>query len=262
MNKEVFGNITLFHGDCLNILPQIPDGTIDAVICDMPYSALNKSNPHAKWDIEIDMSKLWPEIWRVCKDNAPVILFAQGMFSAKLMMSDPKNWRYNLIWDKVNRPTGFLDAKRKPLRIHEDILVFYRKQPTYNPQFEIGDVCHKRGKAGNARLENGKNRCYGNFEQTPTIITNEKYPTSILCFEKEHKNFHHPTLKPIKLLEYLIMTYSNEGDTVLDMTMGSGTTMVACVNTNRKGIGIELTEEYFKIAQQRVSDAGKQLNLF
>lgn len=152
-------------------------------------------------------------------------------------------------------PHRFLDAKRKPLRIHEDILVFYRRQPTYNPQMTYGDVCHKRGKAGNASLATGKNRCYGEFSQTPTVITNEKYPTSIIKMTKEHKNFHHPTCKPVRLLEWLIRTYSNEGDTVLDCTAGSGSTGVACVNTKRDFIGMELQEEYFEIAKKRIHDA-------
>ena len=245
----------LMKGDCLELLKEIHNESVDMVCCDLPYSVLNRANPYAQWDNEIDMEKLWPELHRVCKSNAAIALFGQGFFSAKLIMSNPKEYRYALIWDKVNRPTGFLDAKRRPLRIHEDILVFYAKQPTYNPQMTYGPVCHKRGKAGNARLENGKNRCYGNFSQTPSVITNEKYPTTILRFEKEHKNFHHPTCKPVALLEWLIRTYSNEGETVLDMTMGSGSTGVACVNTKRDFIGMELTEEYFEIAKKRIHDA-------
>lgn len=233
-------------------MPTFADGSISACITDLPYSCLNKSNPSAKWDKEIDMSKMWEQVWRVLKPNGACILFGQGLFSAKLMMSQPKLYRYSLVWDKVNRPTGFLDAKRRPLRIHEDILVFYRKQPTYNPQMTYGAVCHSRGKG---RIENGKNRCYGSFEQTPTVITNEKYPTSIVRFDKEHKNFYHPTCKPVALLEWLIKTYSNEGDTILDFAMGSGSTMVACANTNRKGIGIELMEEYYNIAVKRVQEA-------
>lgn len=245
----------LLYGDCLELLKEIPNGSVDMVCADLPYAALNRSNPYAQWDNVIDMVKLWDEMHRVCKPNAAIVLFGQGIFSAKLIMSNPKEYRYTLIWDKVNRPTGFLNANRSPLRIHEDILVFYRKQPTYNPQMTYGPVNHKRGKAGNARLENGKNRCYGSFAQTPTIITNEKFPTTILRFEKEHKNFYHPTCKPVRLLEWLIKTYSNERETVLDMTMGSGSTGVACANTKRNFIGIELTEEYFEIAKKRIHDA-------
>ena len=210
------------------------------------------------------MTKLWPELGRVCKQNAAVILFGQGFFSAQLIMSNPENYRYTLIWDKVNRPTGFLDANRRPLRIHEDILVFYHAQPTYNPQMTYGEKCHRRGKPDNA--VNGRNRCYGKFDDVPTLLTNEKFPTSILSFEKEHKNngYHHPTMKPVALCEWLIKTYSNEGDIILDVTMGSGTTGVAAVNTNRSFIGMELTEEYFNIASERIRLAEIEMsqNLF
>lgn len=252
----------LILGDCLEKLKDIPDGKIDMVCCDPPYSVLNRNNPYAKWDNEIDMDKLWPELWRVCKPNAAIVLFGQGAFSAKLIMSNIKEYRYTLVWDKINRPTGFLDARRRPLRIHEDILVFYAKQPTYNPQMTHGNTCHSRGKAGNG-MGGGKNRCYGGFKQTPAVITNEKYPTTILRFEKEHKNFPHPTVKPVPLLEWLIKTYTNEDETVLDMTMGSGSTGVACVNTGRDFIGMELTEEYFEIAKKRIRDAeiNKQFTL-
>lgn len=248
-------SILLFQGDCFDVMPTIADGSVDCIIADPPYAALNRNNPHAQWDNELDMDCLWPQIWRVLKPNGACILFGQGLFSAKLILSELKMYRYSLVWDKVNRPTGFLDAKRRPLRIHEDMLVFYRKQPTYNPQMTIGNVCHKRGKAGIARLENGKNRCYGSFYQTPTVITNEKYPTTIIRVEKEHKNFYHPTCKPVALIEWLINTYTDKGDCVLDFCMGSGSTMVACANTSRKGVGIELTQEYYKIAVERVKQA-------
>ena len=142
-------------------------------------------------------------------------------------------------------------------------LCFYRKQPTYNPQMTYGPVCHKRGKAGNASAMNGKNRCYGKFEQTPTVITNEKYPTTIIRVEKEHKNFYHPTCKPVALMEWLIKTYTNKGERVLDFCMGSGSTMVACVNTGRKGVGIELTQEYYDVATERVKQAqSESTNIF
>lgn len=258
-------NVTLFHGDCIDLLKGVPDKSIDCVVCDPPYAALNKSNPHAKWDNEIDMDKVWPELHRVCKENAVIVLFGQGLFSAKLIMSNPKEYRYTLIWDKVNRPTGFLDANRRPLRIHEDMLVFYQKQPTYNPQMTYGNVCHSRGKAGNA-IGGGKNRCYGTFKATEATITNEKFPTTIVSIEKEHKanKYHHPTQKPVELLEWLIKTYSNEGDTILDFTAGSASTAVAAINTDRNFVGMELTQEYYDIAQQRIKDAiiDRQQRLF
>lgn len=253
--------IDLIHGDCLVEMQRIPDKSVDMVLCDLPYEVLNKSNKNAQWDRLLPFDKLWKQYERVIKDNGAIVLFAQGMFTAQLMMSNPKLWRYNLVWDKVNRPTGFLNANRMPLRIHEDIVVFYKDLPTYNPQFTRGNVNHKRGGCGNA-IGGAQNRCYGDFVQTEVVLTNEKYPHSIISIEKEHSNFYHPTQKPTKLLEYLIYTYSNEGDTILDNTMGSGSTMVACVNTKRNGIGIELDDNYFKIAQERVKQAQSQLSLF
>lgn len=143
-------DIELIHGDCLEEMRNIPDGSVDCIICDLPYGVLNRSNRNAKWDCVIPFDRLWEQYERIIKDNGAIVLFAQGMFTARLMMSNPKLWRYNLIWDKINRPTGFLNANRCPLRIHEDILVFYKSQPTYNPQFTKGEHNHKRGKTGNA----------------------------------------------------------------------------------------------------------------
>lgn len=258
---ELNNGIILHHGDCLSVLPTLTAGSIDAVICDLPYGCLNKSNRHTQWDKEIDLDALWTELLRVCKSNAAIVLFGQGLFSAKLMMSQPKLYRYSLVWDKV-RTTGFPNANRAPLRRHEDILVFYRKQPTYNPQMTEVEPhlrIHSRGRADKPNT----NSCYGNIKQTPQDGKScLKFPTSILRFQKKHKDFHHPTEKDVPMLEYLIRTYSNEGDTILDMTMGSGSTMVACVNTGRRGIGIELMEEYYDIAVDRVSESAKQKKLF
>lgn len=145
----------IYNEDCLIGMKDIPDKSIDAVICDLPYSVLNRSNPHAQWDNIIPFEPLWEQYERIVKDNGAIVLFAQGMFTAQLMMSNPKMWRYNLIWDKINRPTGFLNANRCPLRIHEDVVVFYKSQPTYNPQFTYGPVNHKRGGAGNGKMTNG-----------------------------------------------------------------------------------------------------------
>ena len=245
----------LINGDCLVEMAKIPDKSIDMILCDLPYGVLNKGNKEAQWDREIFLPDLWVQYSRIIKDNGAVVLFAQGMFTAKLMMSNPRMWRYSLIWDKVNRPTGFLNANRCPLRIHEDIVVFYKKQPTYNPQFSVGEKNHSRGNSGSSQSAGGKNRCYGEFKQIEAVLTNEKYPNSIIRIEKEHKNFYHPTQKPVALLEYLIRTYTNEGDVVLDNTMGSGSTGVACVNTGRDFIGIELNKEYFEIASRRIADA-------
>lgn len=254
-------DIKLYKGDCLIEMQNIPDKKIDMILCDLPYEVLHKNNPHAKWDRKISFDRLWEQYNRIIKDNGAIVLFAQGMFTAELMMSNPKMWKYNLVWDKINRPTGFLNANRQPLRIHEDICVFYKMQPTYNPQFTYGEKSHSRGKCGNG-IGGGKNRCYGEFKQTEAVLTNEKYPNSIIKAPKEHKNFFHPTQKPVALLEYLIKTYSNEGEYILDNCMGSGSTGVACINTKRNFIGIEMNEEYFEKTIKRVKEYQNQLTLF
>lgn len=247
--------IDLRQGDCLELMKNIPDKSVDLILCDLPYGVLNKTNPNVKWDRVIPFEALWREYERVIQDTGAIVLFASGMFTAELMMSNKKLWKYNLTWKKGNRPTGFLNAKKQPLRITEDICVFYRKQPTYNPQFTTGEQCHKRGNAGNSKDKQGRNGCYGEFKSTEVIITNEKYPISLIDVPKEHPQKFHPTQKPVALLEYLIRTYTNEGDTVLDNCMGSGSTGVACVNTGRKFIGMELDEQYFNIAQDRINGA-------
>ena len=257
--------ITLINGDCLVEMQKIPNKSIDMILCDLPYGVLCKNNPHAQWDRIIPFDKLWEQYERIIKDNGAIVLFAQGMFTAKLMMSNTKLWRYNLVWDK-QKTTGFLNANRMPLRCHEDICVFYKALPTYNPQYTDGEPNHARGNGkhkhtnqcyGKYKADYKKNRCY---EQVPrvdsTVPEGKKLPRSIISIKKEHESKTvHPTQKPLELLEYLIRTYTNEQDTVLDNTMGSGSTMVACINTNRNGIGIELNEEYFQIAQKRVNES-------
>lgn len=252
--------IDLLKGDCLELMKNIPDKSMDMILCDLPYGVLNKKNPNAKWDCVIPFVDLWQEYERIIKDNGVIVLFASGMFTADLMQSNRKLWKYNLVWKKGNRPTGFLNAKKQPLRICEDICVFYKKQPTYNPQFTIGEKCHSRGGAGNGKEKQGRNGCYGEFQSTPVVKTNEKYPLSIIDIAKEHPQTFHPTQKPVALLEYLIKTYTNENDTVLDNCMGSGSTGVACVNTNRNFIGIELDENYYNIACERISKAERTTN--
>lgn len=250
------------QGDCLELMKEIPDGSIDCVLCDLPYQVLNRDNPHAQWDRMLPIDKLWEQYRRVIKSNGAIILFAQGMFTAKLMMSQPKLWRYNLIWDKVGK-TGFLNANRMPLRRHEDICVFYKSLPTYNPQMEKCKP-HQRNHPKGNMLNPQKNSCYGNFVETPTIISDEKFPTSIISISKEHANgkFFHPTQKAVELLRYLIRTYTNEGDIVLDNCMGSGSTCVAAIKEKRHYIGFELQPEYFEIAKKRIDNEKTQLMLF
>lgn len=255
-------DINLICGDCLVEMQRIPDKSVDMVLCDLPYEVLNKSNENAQWDRLLPFDKLWEQYERVIKDNGAIVLFAQGMFTARLMMSNPKLWRYNLVWDKV-LSTGFLNAKRMPLRSHEDICVFYKELPTYNPQMRKGKSLHSKGTA--YKDKELTNNCYGASYTTDDSRkgSTEKYPTSIVRFQKPHPSIAvHQTQKPVELCEWLIKTYTNEGDTILDNTMGSGSTMVACVNARRNGIGIELNDDYFKIAQERVNEAQAQLILF
>ena len=262
MKENMTPTTTLLHGDCLELMKDIPDGSVDAIICDLPYGVLNKGNKNSKWDSVIPFIPLWKQYERIIKDNGAIILFGQGMFTAELMLSNKKLWRYNLIWDKVAK-TGFLNANRMPLRQHEDIVLFYKKLPTYNPQM-VKCKPHERNHSKGNMKQPQKNSCYGNFVETPTIISDEKFPTSITTISKEHEigKFYHPTQKPVALLEYLIKTYTNEGETVLDNTFGSCSTGVACLNTNRNFIGIEKDEAYFKIAEQRITTLLAQTCLF
>ena len=245
----------LICGDRFKYMPQIKDKSIDLILCDLPYGALNKNNLAAQWDRQLPLKPLWEQYERIVKPNGAIILFGQGMFTAQLMMSNPRMWRYNLVWDKC-ATTGFLNAKRMPLRAHEDILVFYRSLPTYNAQM-TKCAPHKRNHSKGNMLNPQKNSCYGNFSETPTIISDEKFPKSIISIPKEHcvGKFFHPSQKPVKLLEWLIKTYTNEGDTVLDNCMGSGSTGVAAVNTGRDFVGMELCREYFSIAEKRIKEA-------
>lgn len=242
----------IYNQDCLEGMKLIPDASIDAVICDLPYGCLNKKAEGGQWDNIIPLETLWEQYLRVIKPAGVIVLFCQGMFTAKLMMSQPQYWRYNLIWDKINRPTGFLDANRRPLRIHEDIAVFYKSQPTYNPQMSIGIASHRRGAKGKTTCERGNNRCYGDFQENNPEYGNEKYPTSIIAMGKEHSGKEwHPTQKPVNLLRYLIRTYTNQGDTILDNCMGSGTTAIACIREKRHFIGFEIDKRYYDKANQR-----------
>ena len=231
-------------------MKEIPDGSVDMILCDLPYGILNKAGGKNKWDTVIPFDDLWVNYRRLIKSNGAIILFGQGMFTANLMKSNEKMWRYNLIWKKGERTSGFLNANRMPMRNHEDILVFYNKLPVYNPQFTYGhEPSHKKGKNG---VLNDVNNCYGDFAVFETRdYGDRKFPKSIINVEREHPPVH-PTQKPTELCEYLIRTYTNEGETVLDNCMGSGSTGVAALNLNRKFIGIELDTVYCGIAKERI----------
>jgi len=231
----------LLHGDCLQLMKDIPDQSIDMVLCDLPYETTN-----CRWDIGIDLNALWRQYKRVC--SGAVVLFAQTPFDKALGCSNIKSLRYEWIWEKTN-PTGHLNAKKMPMKAHENILVFYDGQPTYNPIKTSG---HVRKSATRKSVDNcpiyGKQKFHEPYDST------DRYPRSVLIFpsDKQKQNLH-PTQKPLALCEYLVKTYTDEGDTVLDNCMGSGTTCLAAANTGRKYIGIEKDEQYFKIASNRLT---------
>ena len=241
--------IDLKKGDCLEVMKNIPDNSIDMILCDLPYGVTQN-----KKDIKIPFKQLWEQYERIIKENGSICLFAQGQFYVDLVNSKRELFRYDLIWDNV-LSSGFLNANRQPLRKHEQIVIFYKKLPTYNPQFSKGKPLH--GKGILYKSKENKNNNYGKFnplEDTRKGST-DKYPTSIITVSKSHPSkYMHPTEKPVDLLEYLIKTYTNEGETVLDNCMGSGSTGVACINTNRNFIGIELDEKYFNIAKERIKN--------
>lgn len=250
--------IQLLHGDCITLMDDIEDKSIDMILCDLPYGVLNKSNSNAKWDSVIPFKKLWDEYERIIKDNGAIVLFAQGMFTADLMESNRKLWRYNLVWDKIQKG-GFLNARRMPLRQHEDICIFYKKLPTYNPQMiecEERRKCHV--KKTKELSEEETNSCYGKYYKIyKDEMTNEMFPSSIIRFSREQgRNNFHPTQKPISLLSWLIKTYTNENELVLDNCCGSGSTGIACIQTNRKFIGMELDDKYYEIAKERLRIKG------
>lgn len=235
-------DIIIYNNDCLNVMREIPAKSVDMVLCDLPYGVTQN-----EWDNVIPFNKLWECYNRIVKDNGAIVLFAQMPFTAHLVSSNIKNFKYMWTWYK-HYSRGFLNAKKQPLRTTENICVFYKKQCTYNPQMRKGKMRTK----GNSAKQRG---CYGNYAPTRTF-NDTYYPTDILDFiGVANKDLYHPTQKPVELLEYLIKTYTDEGETVLDNCMGSGSTGVACVNTNRQFIGIELDKEYFRIAQDRILKA-------
>lgn len=244
----------LYHGDCLDEMRRIPDGSVDMILDDLPYAVTNSKSEAGQWDNLIPFEPMWEQFLRVTKEDAAIILFAQGMFTARLMLSQPSIYRYSLIWDKC-RSTGFLNASKMPLRRHEDILVFYRKQPSrYNPQLILcdpSDRTHSRGNLKNRQT----NRVYGEYKDVPTKDPDHKYPGSILKFPRPHATGNHPTEKSVDLCRWLIRSYTNKGDTVLDATAGSGTTGVAAVLEDRKFVGIEKEQKYFEVMQRRIDEA-------
>lgn len=234
----------LIRENCLTEMKKLDSESIDMILCDLPYGTTRN-----KWDSAIDLNELLYQYERVIKNNGAIVLFSQMPFTAQLVYSNLELFKYEWIWEK-QQGTGHLNAKKMPLKIHENICVFYKKPPVYNPQMRNGFkpyICTSGHGSSN----------YGKQTATTTVSNGERYPIDILRFSYD-KNKFHPTQKPVALLEYLIKTYTNEGDTILDNCMGSGSTGVACVNTDRDFIGIEIESTYFEIAKQRIEDAIQQ----
>ena len=249
MFKE--NNYELWQGDCLELMKNIPDKSVDMILCDLPYGTTQ-----CKWDTIIPFEPLWEQYHRIIKDNGAIVLFASQPFSSVLVNSNIKNFRYEWIWEK-DKPSNFALANKQPMKYHENVMVFYKKQPTYNKQITYG---HKpmNGQAKYGRTYNGS---------VPNLDVEERYkggkttrnPSSIQKFNTPKHNSSdksglHPTQKPLEACEYFIKTYTDEGQTVLDNCMGSGTTGVAAMNLHRKFIGIELDTQYFEIAEKRIQD--------
>ena len=229
----------LMQGDCLELMKEIPDQSVDMILCDLPYGTTA-----CKWDTVIPFEPLWAQYRRVAKRNAAIVLTASQPFTTALIASNMQEFRYDLKWCKT-QATGFYNANRMPLRAHEDIAVFYRALPTYNPQKSDGKPYRmKRGSASDV---------YQGKDLHETVSDGGRHPLSWQVFQRDAAKVH-PTQKPVALMEYLIRTYTNEGETVMDNCMGSGTTGVACVNTGRKFIGMEQDAKYFEIAQKRIHD--------
>jgi site-specific DNA-methyltransferase (adenine-specific) len=243
MKKEIL------LGDCLELMKDIPDGSIDMILCDLPYGTTA-----CKWDTIIPFEPLWEQYERVIKDSGAIVLTASQPFTSALVMSNPKLFKHEWIWEK-HKGTNFYQVKSAPMKVHESVLVFSKGAYTYNPQMTEGVPYKKRGSHHKLPKDHvmtpGKNIGYSD-----NLDTSKRYPTSVQFFSNHNQKADrfHPTQKPVALLEYLIKTYTLEGETVLDNTMGSGSTGVACINTGRQFIGIEKDEKYFEIAKKRIEE--------
>lgn len=235
--------IQLYQGDCLELMKQIPDKSVDMILCDLPYGTTQ-----CKWDIKIPFIPLWEHYKRIIKDNCAIVLFGSEPFSSELRTSNIKNYKYDWVWNKkaCGNP---LNAKIQPLKIHENIIVFNTNR--YFPIMEKGKMRKKGGCAKQSEI-------MGKTKENYFYINDEYYPKSIIEFSNAGRNRLHPTQKPVDLLEYLTKTYTNQGETVFDNCMGSGSTGLACINTNRNFIGMELDENYFRVAKVRIEKAGAE----
>ena len=234
----------LYNGDCIEVMKEFPDKSVDLFLTDLPYGVLNK---RSGWDKCIPYDEMWKQVNRVSKENAPFITTSKQPFTSELIISNLKDFRYCWIWEK-SKATGYLNSKRMPLVAHEEVVVFYKKMPVYNPQMTKGEPYDK----GTAV----RDTTHYSQQKKAIHVKNEegtRYPRSVVYFKTaEGEGKLHPTQKPVKMYEYFINTYSNEGDVVVDITMGSGTTGLAAQNTNRNFIGIELDIEYYNVAKNRL----------
>ena len=257
----------VIQGDCLEILPNIPDKSIDMILCDLPYGTTQN-----KWDSIIDLTELWKQYERIIKDNGAIVLTSQGIFTAKLILSNERLFKYKIVWIK-SKATNFLNAKKQPLRKHEDICIFYKKQPIYNPQMTKGESYDK------GIRKDQFTGSYGDFQPRHVKSDGERYPNDVVFYEEydcvyfktaeSEGTVYHPTQKPVELGRYLIKTYTNPGDIVLDNACGSGSFLVSAVLEKRHFIGIEKNEkvmlhkkiptDYIKVCNDRIEEAKKSL---
>lgn len=241
--KKIKDTVKLYKGDCLEIMKDISDKSVDMILCDLPYGTTK-----CRWDTIIPFEPLWNQYNRIIKDNGAIVLFGTEPFSSYLRLSNIKNYRYDIIWEKPNN-TNFMRLKKEIGKRHENISIFYKKQPTYNPQMVEGKP-YKDNRTIRKSWEGVSNQ----HIKKPINNNGTRYPGSIQKFCNVNRNTIHPTQKPVDLLEFLIKTYTNEGELVLDNCMGSGSTGVACLKSNRNFIGIEKDEKYFDIAYNRIND--------
>lgn len=242
--------VNLMLGDCLERMGEVPDGSVDMILADPPYGTTQ-----CKWDSVISLPEMWAQYKRVIKHNGAIVLFAQTPFDKVLGASNLEMLKYEWIWEKT-AATGHLNAKKCPMKAHENILVFYNNLPTYNPQ-----MLHDQKPTNSFTKRNGDGECYGKTSVISGGGSTTRYPRSVQVFRSDKQKVSlHPTQKPLALMEYLVKTYTNEGETVLDNCMGGGTTGVACINTGRNFIGIEKDEKYFAVAEQRIKEAQDKRN--
>lgn len=272
-SQQLISQLTnrVFEGDCLDIMPLIPDKSIDMILCDLPYGTTQN-----KWDSVIDLTDLWAEYGRIIKDNGAIVLTAQGIFTAKLILSNEDWFKYKIVWIK-SKSTNFLNAKKQPLRKHEDICIFYKNQPTYHPQMMAGSSYDKGVR------KDQFTGSYGDFKPKHIKSDGNRYPNDVVCFEEPVEDFlyiktaesegqvYHPTQKPVELGRYLIRTFTNPGDIVLDNACGSGSFLVAAALEGRRYIGIEKNEnamqykntqtDYIQVCLDRLSEIKPNENI-